>query len=294
MLICVNVYSQETKDSIIARGEILLQNDKIIQFTDLHFEKFQVSFYNLKTKSKQNIFFQSYKSIKELPKDDKYQIYLDEFVTPIKVADSLLGTFVKENYPDGIYADIESFINKKPTEKLGIWPVKLHSLSNEKVVDVRLENQLFFYKKVGGDEEKVRNVFAISYQGQLFFQLSAILSKKYKDKNDTNQSSDNPNSFARVHFAGANYYYLEAILANPWAKGFAYGALGGAAGGVLAARADYLKSIVFDVKNNQFNIIKNCVDYNNFIKDISPDDVQDCSYKMPDRNSVKATFFKLR
>lgn len=294
MLICVCIYSQETKDSIINRGEITLNNDKVIQFADLHFQKHQVIFYNLRKKIRQNLFHQSYKSIKEYAKDKEYNIYVEEFVKPIQTADSLLGTFVKENYPEGIYNDIQSFIDKKPSVKIEIWPIKLHSLSNEKVEDVRLENQLFFFRRGEEDQVKLRNVFAVSYKGQLFFQLSAILSKKYKDKNDTNQSSDNPNSFARVQFAGNNYYYVEAILANPWAKGFAYGAMGGAIGGAITARADYLKSIVYDVKNNQFNIMKNCVDFNNFIKDISPNDVQDCSYKMPDRNTVKATFFKLK
>ncbi|MGV8915661.1 MAG: hypothetical protein ACOH1X_09475 [Kaistella sp.] len=44
----------------------------------------------------------------------------------------------------------------------------------------------------------------------------------------------------------------------------------GPAGGAMASSLNQSKGVVWDVKNNEFNIFKNCEDYNSFILDKMP------------------------
>ncbi len=68
----------------------------------------------------------------------------------------------------------------------------------------------------------------------------------------------------KVIIEDENYFYTEVMLANIWAKGFAYNT--GAAGGAIVSTLNEGKSVVWDIKNQEFNIFKNCEDYNDFIK----------------------------
>lgn len=151
------------------------------------------------------------------------------------------------------------------------------------------DNCFFYYKKT---DEKVKNVFAISYKGHLYFQIYAILENR--NKTDRAQTNSFPNSFVRVLSAGENYYYLEADLANAWAQGFAYGGIGGATGGYLAETMVNRKGVVWDIKNKEFNIFKNCKDYNEFIKAIYPDGIQQCEKHQPDITKIREVIEKIK
>ena len=190
--------------------------------------------------------------------------------------------------PDGIYYTKEDFLNKKPNSLEAIIPKELIWFEKSEINGI--PDACFFYSKQ--EDKKIKKVFAISYQGHLYFQIQAILSNRHKT--DRAQTNDFPNGFTRVLSAGQNYYYVEADLVNGWAQGFAYGGIGGAAGAVIADQMHNMKGIVWDVKNKEFNIFKNCKDYNEFIKAIYPDGIQECEKHQPDITKIREVIEKIK
>lgn len=190
--------------------------------------------------------------------------------------------------PDGIYATLKDFLAQTPSSKENV--VAKGLIGFEKPILNTIEDNCFFY--YASSDEKVKNIFAIAYKGHLYFQIQAILNNR--NKTDRAQTNDFPNSFTRVQSAGQNYYYLEAELANVWAQGLAYGAVGGAAGGAIASSNIRRKGVVWDIKNQEFNIFKNCSDYNDFIKDKYAEGIQGCEKQQADLLKVREAIEKIK
>jgi len=165
----------------------------------------------------------------------------------------------------------EAFLNKKPVIRK-VWPINIIGIKNT-VQETGIQSCYFY----GSDRQKITDVFAVPYKGHLYFQLNGIFENC--NKNDRNESSSIHNSFARVILGGGNYFYTEAPLANAWAQGFARGGIGAAVGGALAQSQIHGKGIVWDFKNQEFNIFKNCKIYNEFMLEIHPEGVLDCKNK---------------
>lgn len=194
----------------------------------------------------------------------------------------------KPNYPEGIYRTKEYFIKKIPFQRTTVVPKGLIGLTKP-TLNTIVHNCFFYYSF---SDEKIQDVFAISYKGHLYFQISAIL--KNRNKTDRAQSNNFPNSFVRVILGGNNYLYTEAELSNVWAQGIAYGGIGGAVGGALANKWVYGKGLVWDFKNNEFNIFKNCEDYNEFIKDKNNDGIQTCKENQADVFRIRKDIEKIK
>lgn len=192
-------------------------------------------------------------------------------------------TLYKPNYPDGIYITKSDFINKTPSS---LKSVNLKGL-NSKLTDSIIHNCYFYYAET---DKKIKDVFAISYQGHLYFQLKAILDNR--NKTDRAQSTNFHNTFVRVIIGGDNYFYTEAELVNQWAAGTA--ANFGLIGGVIMNDLIKGKGIVWDFKNEEFNIFKSCKDYNEFIANKSSDDLQECKNHQPNMIEVRKTIEKLK
>ncbi|WP_112377709.1 hypothetical protein [Flagellimonas maritima] len=143
-----------------------------------------------------------------------------------------------------------------------------------------MHNCYFFSEKTS---QKIKNVFAISYNGNLYFQIKAIL--KNRNKDDRAQSSSLQNSFVRAIMGGENYLYTEAELVNKWAAGTAVNF--GVAGGAVYQGLIKGKGIVWDFKNKEFNIFKSCKDYNEFIEPKLENAVQQCEKHQPDMLQVR-------
>ena len=124
-----------------------------------------------------------------------------------------IDTLYKPNYPEGVYLSKDDFIHKRANTRD---PITMRTL-NVKKVDSVLHNGYFYYLK---KSEKVTKVFAISYDGHLYFQIKAIL--KNRNKTDRAQNSYANNSFVRVILGGENYLYTEAEIANQWSQGVAH------------------------------------------------------------------------
>jgi len=194
-------------------------------------------------------------------------------------------TLYKPDYPEGLYLTKEDFLNKK-YEVRQVWPINVKGIKN-KVQPTGIQNCYFYDNK----REKITDVFAVSYKGHLYFQLREIF--KNCNKKDRNETTTFAYSFTRVIMGGENYFYTEADLANAWAQGFAIG-IGGVVGSVVAQNQIHGKGIVWDFKNQEFNIFKNCEDYNEFISTVYPEGVFDCENKHPDPYDLRKVMEKIK
>ena len=214
---------------------------------------------------------------------DKNDILKEVFAPAI---DHQSETLFKPNYPEGIYMSKLDFINKIPSSIKTVIPFEFVGF-NEPSLDSVYHNCYFYDKETN---KKIRKVFAISYHGHLYFQLKAIL--KNRNKYDRAQSTNYHNTFVRVISGGENYFYTEAELVNQWAAGVSVNF--GVIGGVIAGNLIKGKGLVWDFKNQEFNIFKSCKDFNDFIEKIYPEGVQKCTEHQPDMFAVRKTIDQIK
>jgi hypothetical protein len=188
-------------------------------------------------------------------------------------------TLYKPNFPEGIYVSKKDFITKTPSSLEKI--ISISQFKNQSSLEDSIYHCCYFY--YSKNHKKVKNVFAISFKGHLFFQTKAIL--KNRNKFDRAQSTNYHNTFVRVILGGENFLYTEAELVNQWAAGAS--ANFGVVGGVILNDIVYGKGIVWDFKNCEFNIFKSCKDFNDFIKDKYPDGIQESAKHQPDMMEVR-------
>lgn len=287
-LLFVNtVFSQEQKKNY-KEGILTTITDESIAFKDLTWDKNGKAHYlNAKNKQMEQLYDNSIKEIEEVSGNDPKFLAITEEAAVVHNIPTIIKDdgLYKPDYPEGIYATKEEFINKKPSQKKDLTKKGLYGF--DKPIAGDEESTCFFFDQ---NDSKLKNVFAVVYHGGLYFNIKAILNNR--SKNDRAQDSDNPNSFVRVVTGGNNYLYTEANLANVWAKGLAYNA--GVSGSVLAGTLNVGKGVVWDYKNQEFNIFKNCKDYNEFIKEKSPEDLQKCPNQQADILLVRKAIDKIK
>lgn len=278
------VFAQEIPDT--KKGFITLSTNQKYEFTNLKIVNNQVIFINVATKSEFIYFKNAVKLIVDEQENVVYKSLQYEEEEKRKKEKGLTEKpkeiLFKANYPDGIYYTKEDFINKTPNENPKIFAKDL--TDDEDEVLESIEDVCYFYYKES--DKKVKKVFAVSYKGYLYFQLKAILANR--NKNDNAQTSDFPHCFARVIKGGNNYFYSEIDLANFWAQGAAF-SFGGPSGYTLAQDMITKKGIVWDFKNKEFNIFKNCKDYNRFVEKIHPENILKCDTQQPDIEAIRKT-----
>lgn len=298
-------------ENILAKqGTITSDSNQKINFNNLRMRNDSFIYLDLESSTEKSILMDSVKYIEDLQKS---RVFSNKAVIDkTRVSDSILlanenklilekNTKLYEEsrriskvdeikslqlYPDGIYKTKEDFINKKPSSTEAITPKGLFGFEKP-TLDYIVDNCFFYYTF---SDEKIKNVFALSYKGHLYFQIYSILENR--NKTDRAQSNDQPNSFVRVLFGGENYYYTEANLVNQWAKGLAYS--GGAVGGAIASSLTNAKGVVWDVKNKEFNIFKNCKDFNDFIQYIYPKGVQECKNQQANINLIRKSILEIK
>jgi hypothetical protein len=158
--------------------------------------------------------------------------------------------------PNGIYGTKEDFINRTISDTNKLFMKSFPPFGSKKI-DTPEDKLFFFY---AASEEKVTDVFAVVYEGQLFFQHKAIYNNR--NKGDNNQVFGNMQSFVRVTQGGDNYLYMEVTMTNMMQvnNSFSYKE----------------KGVVWDIKNKEFNYMKNCEDYLSFIQPILPNEIIEC------------------
>ncbi|WP_136667423.1 hypothetical protein [Flavobacterium sp. H122] len=284
-----NVFAQNEP---LDKGKITVLSGQRMDFRKLHYEGNEVVFINISTNSEFRYMKSSIKLIEnekgEIVYGNQNLIAKDIEAKKRELEKEKNDTLFKPRYPEGIYLTKEEFINKKPSKRARVSPRGLYGFDKPLLTTIE-HNCFFFY---ADSIDKVKNVFAVSYKGHLYFQIKAILDNR--NKTDRAQTNDFPNSFVRVLIGGENYFYTEVNLANQWAQGLAYGAVGGASGGALAQTLIYGKGVVWDFKNSEFNIFKNCEDFNDFIKNLYPEGVQKCENKHPNAMEQRKAIEKIK
>lgn len=195
-------------------------------------------------------------------------------------------TLYHSTYPEGVYVTKTDFINKTPSKNYKVYPVDLYG--GERLPEVSKMHNCYFYD--ANTSKKAKDIFAVSYNGSLYFQIKAIL--KNRNKYDRAQNANRPNSFVMAIMGGENYLYTEVELVNKWAAGTAVNF--GAAGGAIYQDLIMGKGIVWDFKNEEFNIFKSCKDYNEFIEDKLATAVQNCEQHEPDMFEVRKAISEIK
>lgn len=155
----------------------------------------------------------------------------------------------KGDFPDGIYMTLEDVLNKKPssTEEL---TYKLADKNNS----TESPEKVFFYFKE--KNKKVKFPLGVSYRGDMYFQTY----RKYTNKKDTGYDPDAYSRFCKVINYG-RFIYFEEDMRGKFSK-----TLLGTLSPITYAINGKTKGIVLDLEKNEFNILRNCVDLNEFLK----------------------------
>lgn len=277
MLLPAIYFSQEFKDA--KSGILTTSVDSKIPFLNLHWVNGKAYYTNAETLQKEELYDVSVKSIKEI--DENNEEFLKISKKNIK-SNEIRDNFYHTDLPEGLYLTKEDFINRKSPKKINMVPKGLYGFTKPVVSDGEL--YCFFFNT--NDDSKIKNAFALVYKNCLYFRMGAILSNR--NKTDRAQDSDNPNAFTRVISGGNNYLYVEAPLGNVWEKAVYTNT------SISSSMANHDKGIVWDLKNQEFNIFKNCEDYNDFIKDKSSVDVQKCQNNQPDIAKVRKAVDKIK
>lgn len=190
------------------------------------------------------------------------------------------------DYPEGIYKTLDDFINKKHTNDISLKRMYVLNFKNKQILNDSIVDNIFFYRI--SDNSKYTNAFAVSFQGNLYFQQ--FFFRNYAKKGNANEAGNNPNSYYRVINDG-NFFYLEGVFANGWAKGIANRE--GGIGSAIALTIDKLKGIVFDFDTNQFDFFKNCKDFNLFLEEKNVSKLIECDKRNIDIIVVREEINKI-
>ena len=159
-------------------------------------------------------------------------------------------TIRKGDFPEGVYMTLEDVLNKKPSST-----DEIYFETSEKYDDVNLPEKAFFYFKKNG--KKIKFPLAISHKGEMYFQTY----RKYTNKKDKGYDPDAYSRFCKVTIYG-RFIYFEESMRGMFSK-FALGAISP----VTYSINGNIKGIVLDLENREFNILRDCEDLNNFLKE---------------------------
>lgn len=159
-------------------------------------------------------------------------------------------------YPTGLYLSIKDFKDKSPSKNLRVEARDLFR-PKDKIDDPYIDNCYFYYKRT---KKRVKDIFAISYEGSLYINIKAM--REHMDKKDRRQKIDYHDSFLRVVDQG-KYLFLEGHFRKGGGIGLSIGA--GPIGIGTGGPREEMKGIIFDFVTMQFDVIRDCKDFNQFI-----------------------------
>jgi len=184
-------------------------------------------------------------------------------------------TIYKTIFLDGVFETKEDFLEGR-RKNYEIYP-KTNRRDNRYKSGIVADpghKVAFRYKS---NDKIVTKVFAVSYNGYLYFKVNAILEDI--NRKDRFQSDSYNSDFVRAILGGQNYIYTEAEFADAWEQGLVMQA-GGAGGYALAESLLRGKGVVWDYWKHEFNIFRQCKDFNTFISAKYPEGVQNCDEKL--------------
>ena len=173
-----------------------------------------------------------------------------------EIADS--SDILVNNYPEGVYLTYESFLDKTPSNTKRVEARDLFK-PKKRIRDAMIDNCYFYYRR---SKKRVKDAFAISYEGSLYFHVKSM--QKLMEKKDRKQKIDHKDSFVRVVDQG-RYLYLEAYTRKGGGIGFGIG--GGpvsvATGG---GSREELRGVIYNFEEGKFDLFRDCKDFNQFLR----------------------------
>lgn len=270
-------FGQYIKEATIKLKKV----DQPLQVLDLRYQGNKMIIFRLvelpnaityaKVKHIEDLKFDSVNYSKEIP--DLKQTYLDQDLT----------------YQDGVYTTADDLINRTPKE------MKVEKKQHYKSMNHEYKDDLVQFVETGKPDFPLKNIFAIVNNGEVYLNVKAIM--KNRGEGNGNLSQDAPfNAFLRVKAGTDNYLYTEmpmtktssAILAGVaggltagvasiGASAIMAGVYSGIANGALnMASPSLMKGIVFDTSAKEYDIFKNCKDFNAFMEKKNPNLIIDC------------------
>ncbi|UQB68643.1 hypothetical protein [Epilithonimonas zeae] len=155
----------------------------------------------------------------------------------------------KGDFPEGVYMTLEDVLNKKPTSTDEVY----FKPADQKDSSDSPEKVFFYFKE---KDKRVRIPLAVSYKGELYFQTY----RKYTNKKDKGYDPDQYSRFCKVTNYG-RFIYFEENMRGMWSK-----ALLGNLSPMTYLMNGNIKGIVLDLDIREFNMLRDCVDLNDFLK----------------------------
>jgi hypothetical protein len=199
--------------------------------------------------------------------------------------------------PEGLYLTKDDFLKKTPSEFLLLTIDRIRLVNDSD----SLARRCFFKEK--DSNKRVKKIFAISHNGQLYFSNWGILDNKAKSDKSVSPV-ESMNSFVRVLIGGDNFLYAEGAFVNPWQTGFSAGVtagVGGIIGSELGNAIDKSypittfggTGVVWDMRKEEFNIFRNCSDFNEFIENDSVEKI-DCGKQIFELKQIREIIDKIK
>lgn len=194
-----------------------------------------------------------------------------------------LDSIYRTNYLDGVFETKEDFV-KGRRKNYEIYPKafrKDERYKNGPVADPG-NTVVFRYKS---NDKIVHDVFAVSYNGFLYFEAGSIVEDL--NRKDRFQGGGRNFDFVRALIGGQNYIYAESDFADTFEMA-----------GVMQAGGTHTnllrnKGFVWDFWKHEFNIFRQCKDFNTFISEKNPEGVQNCDERL-DLLSVRRAIEKIK
>ncbi|KFC21133.1 hypothetical protein [Epilithonimonas lactis] len=155
----------------------------------------------------------------------------------------------KGDFPEGVYQTLEDVLNKKPTSTDEVYFKPADSRDSSSSPE-----KVFFYFKE--KDKRVRIPLAVSHNGEMYFQTY----RKYTNKKDKGYDPDQYSRFCKVTNYG-RFIYFEENMKGLWSKAFM-----GNLSPITYSIKGNTKGIVLDLDNKEFNMLRDCEDLNDFLK----------------------------
>jgi len=162
------------------------------------------------------------------------------------------------HYPEGIYPTFDSFLDIKPSKRRAKVEARDLFKPKTKILDPFIDNCYFYDQRTN---KRIKDVFAISHAGSLYINVKS-LHKLLGDKKDRKHKVNYKDSYFRVLEQG-KYMYLEGYFSKGGGIGFSVG--GGPISIGTGGPREELLGIVFDFEKEEFDLFRDCKDFNRFL-----------------------------
>lgn len=171
---------------------------------------------------------------------------------------------LNHGYPDGVYLTKKDFINKRAIKG------SLYIEGRDSLAESRMP--FFCYFGNSTTQKRLKNVFAISHEGHLYFSNWAVLDPPNRNPDDRGWAASKRRGFTRVQILSKGFLYFEIHLYRKMRAGMA-------ANFHFVDTNDRFRGIVWNENIGMFDIFSGCEDLSKFMETYYPDAKNFCDSK---------------